>query len=240
LLVTGPQPAIDAANVVNAASFAAGAISPGSLFSIFGSGNLAAETGAAPGVPWPTLLNGVSVAFNGTLGPLFYVSPTQINGQAPFELEPGPVSLVVTSNGVASPPVSVDVAAAAPGIFLSGASNRAAAVNEDGTINAPDNPARAGGAISVYLTGQGQLDDLVQTGTAATDEYLCSTLAPTSATVGGEPAGILFSGLAPGFVGLAQVNLIVPDLPAGDYPVIVTIGDAPSNPGIVSVAPANP
>jgi uncharacterized protein (TIGR03437 family) len=64
---------------------------------------------------------------------------------------------------------------------------------------------------------------------------VANTLALTTATIGGVPATVSFSGLAPGFVGLGQVNLLVPNVPAGDQQVIVTIGGVASNPALIAV-----
>ena len=62
-------------------------------------------------------------------------------------------------------------------------------------------------------------------------------LADVTATIGGQPAEVEFAGLAPGFVGLLQVNLRVPLLPAGDFPLLITIGGAASNAALVTVGP---
>ena len=67
------------------------------------------------------------------------------------------------------------------------------------------------------------------------ESVLLNTLAHTSATIGSLPAIVTFSGLAPGFVGLGQANVQVPDLAPGDYPLVLTIGGIPSNAGIISV-----
>ena len=82
---------------------------------------------------------------NGTLRvPLFYVSPSQINAQLPYETPPGPATLTVS----ASAPVSFTVAASAPGIIVYG-TNRAVAINDNTSLNAADHPVQAGGWITV-------------------------------------------------------------------------------------------
>ncbi len=234
LLVNGPLPSLAAVNVANAASFASGALAPGSLFSIIAN-NLAGETIAVRRIPWPTSLAGVTVKINGIPAPLVYVSPTQINAQVPFEVALGAASLVVESNGASAAPVALTMVPAAPGIFLLDGT-RAAATNQDFTVNGAGNPAAAGSVVSVYFTGQGQVDVPMTTGAASPIDTLGNTLAPTAATIGGQPATVIFCGLAPGQVGLGQINVQIPDLPPGDYPVVLHIGDAISNPGVISVA----
>jgi uncharacterized protein (TIGR03437 family) len=234
LVVNSALPTLDPRSVVNGASFETGALAPGSLFSILGSG-LAAETVSVTSTPWPKVLSGVTVRVNGIPAPLGYLSPTQINAQMPYEIRSGTAGLLIESNGTSTGPVSVSIAPAAPGIFLLGGGQRAAAANQDWSLNTAHNPAVVGSVLAIFLTGQGELDHPVGTGDAAPFSELCSTLADTSATIGGQEAPVLFSGLAPRFLGLGQVNVKVPDLESGDYPVRLTIGGATSNPGLVSI-----
>jgi uncharacterized protein (TIGR03437 family) len=232
-LVVNPTPAVTSAGAVNSASYQPD-VAPGSLFTIFGS--LAGET-ASLAAPWPTSRDGIAVSFDGVAAPLGYVSPTQINAQVPFETAAGAHQVTVTSNGVAYPPFNVTIQPAAPGIFTD-AAGHAAVLNQDYTLNEPANPAPAGSYISVYLTGQGAVDQKVATGSAAPSNATIHTAAQTTATVGGTPATVSFSGLAPGYVGLAQVNLLVPSLPSGDYPLAIVIGGWQSNSAVVSITAA--
>jgi adhesin/invasin len=232
LVVNPALPALNLDGIVNAASFAP-ALAPGSLFTIFAS-NLSAASVASAGAPWATSWNGISVKINGIPAPLAYVSPTQINAQVPFETAPGSAQLTIESSGTTAGPTPMTIQSAAPGIFMQ-TGGRAAALNQDGSLNLPANPAPAGSFISVYITGQGQLDPPVASGAAAPLSQLSNTVAQTTATIGGVPAAVSFSGLAPGWIGLGQVNLQVPNLPAGDQPVVVTIGGVTSNAAVVTV-----
>jgi uncharacterized protein (TIGR03437 family) len=120
-------------SVVNGASFT-GNVAPGSLATIFGL-NLSKQAPIHASVlPLPTTLGEVQVAVNGHAAPLLYVDPTQINFQVPYEVTPGPSSVVVTASGVAGPSFQFDAVAAAPGIFEAG-SSQAAAQNIDGSSN---------------------------------------------------------------------------------------------------------
>jgi hypothetical protein len=144
------QPGIQ---VLNAASFEAGPVAPGSLFSIFGVRTVMTDE-VARSLPLPLNLGGVTVALNGRPCPLLYVGQNQINAQVPFEIGRGSASLTVTYNGVAVASGSVTVTSTAPGIFVD-SSKRAIAANQNFTLNSRANPARPGSYIVVYFTGQG-------------------------------------------------------------------------------------
>ena len=216
--------------IVNAASYQA-PVAPGSLISIFGT-NLATSTQAALSAPYPTSLGGASVLVNGTVAaPLFAVSPGQVNAQLPYETPAGTATLSV--NG--SAPVSFTVAVSAPGILMS-SSTHVLALNQDYSVNGPGHPAQAGSVIMLFGSGQGAVNPPVATGAAAPAEPLALPVLPVVATIGGQPAEVIFAGLAPGYMGALQLNLRVPNLASGDYPLVVTIGEAQSNAPLLSVA----
>src|SRR5690348_11023526 len=227
---TGLAQTVTPGGIVNAASFQA-PVAPGSLISIFGS-NLAATTLAASTAPYPVNLGGVSVRVNGTLAaPLFAVSPGQVNAQLPYETPVGTATLSV--NG--STPVSFTVAASAPGILMS-SSTRVLALNQDYSVNGPEHPAQAGSVIMLFGSGQGAVHPAVATGAAAPAEPLALPVLPVTATIGGQAAEVIFAGLAPGYMGALQLNLRVPNLASGDFPLVVTIGQAQSNAPLLRVA----
>jgi uncharacterized protein (TIGR03437 family) len=189
--------------VVNSATYAP-RVAPGSIVSIFG-----------------TNLEPAPVLVNGRTAPVFYSGPTQINAQLPFEAAPGPATVQVGSSSF-----TIQVDAAAPGIFMAQA-DRAVA-----------QPVRPGEYATVYLTGQGEVSPPVPTGQPAPASPFSLPKLPVSVTVGGVAAVVQFAGLAPGYVGLMQLNLRVPMLPAGNHPVIVTIGGASSNAALIPVESA--
>ena len=89
-----------------------------------------------------------------------------------------------------------------------------------------------------YLTGSGPVSPAQADGAAATSSPLVTITSARSASIGSSPAEIQFAGLAPGFTGLVQVNVIVPNgLAKGDYLLKVTIAGQDSNPALISVTP---
>ena len=227
-------PTIFVGGVVNAASFIAGPVAPGSLVAIFGT-NLASTTASATSFPLPTSLGNTSIMLNGILMPLLYVSPTQVNAQVPFEISTGTMSIVAISNDTTSLPAAVEISGTDPGIFLLPGAH-AAARNLDSSVNSSLNPVRAGSYVTVYFTGQGAFDKPIADGAPAPMTPLSWTLADTAATVGGINALVSYSGATPMLAGLSQVNLVVPaGLAPGDYPVTITVGAVTSNSGTVSI-----
>jgi uncharacterized protein (TIGR03437 family) len=235
-------PLINAGGVVNAASYASGvSVAPGSIASLFGV-RLATATVSAPGLPLPTALAGTQVFVNGstTGAPLFSVAPTQINFQMPVESTSTTASVVVVSNGLTSPALMVSSGTAAAGIFTanSAGSGQAAAVNSDGSANSATNPAAAGSLISIYTTGLGLTNPAVITGqTGAGVEPLNRTVVTPTVTINGVSGTVQFSGLAPGFVGLNQLNVFIPQgTPAGPaVNVQVTLPGVASNLAMIAV-----
>jgi adhesin/invasin len=75
----------------------------------------------------------------------------------------------------------------------------------------------------------------VATATPAPTVSLSVVTAAVTATVGGQPATVLFAGLAPGYAGLYQVNLMVPQLAPGDYPLQISAGGVASNTATISI-----
>ena len=229
---TAPKPQISAGGVVLHAS-TSNTVSPGSLVDIYGT-NFASAPVTAPAGVLPVLLGTTQVLINGIPAPLIYVGPTQVVAQVPGSVIVGPASVVVLNGGTASASARINVQPATP-FILTYPTNRAIVQNQDYSLNAATNPAAAGSAAVAYLVGSGPVVPPVDDGVGASASPLSWESLSTTVTVGGSSAQVFYAGLAPGFVGLVQVNFYVPSLPPGDYPIQVTIGTAQSNAPLMTV-----
>lgn len=234
-MLTASFPTISSNGVANAASFAT-RISPGALASVFGSGFGTSTFKADDGFNWPTQAKFVSVKVNGTLAPLYYVSPGQINFQVPWATPTtGTVTVTVLSNGGSSNTVSVPVGTAAPGLF----NQAGAAIVQNApsyTLNDPSNPAPAGSTIIAYLTGSGPVSPAAKDGVPTRSDVLTNATSAVAATIGPATATVSFAGLTPGFIGLMQMNIVVPSgLAAGVYPLSITIDGQAANTATIAV-----
>lgn len=226
-------PVISAGGIVNAASYLP-KVAPGSLFSIFGS-DLGTANQNAASVPLPYSLAGASLTVGGKNAPIVFVSGGQINAQIPYDVPLGEnIPVIVTVNGKASPAVNVAVIPAAPGVFQFG-ERRAVVQNADASVNTAENGAESGSYVVAYLTGAGEVDNPVLTGSAATAAPLSRHRMNVTATINGAPAEIAFAGLTPQFIGLTQVNLKLPSLAPGTYPLVISAGGQQSNPAMITV-----
>jgi uncharacterized protein (TIGR03437 family) len=241
LLVAVRTPSAPAA-ASNAASFlSATALSPGALFSLFGS-NLARQTLLASALPLPTGMGGTSVKINGILAPLHFVSPFQINAQVPFEISPGTAEITVALDGAEGSSLSVPVNPAGPGIFtrsLDGLGPGIFLHGADFNLVTDSNPARLGEVILIYGTGFGGVVPIVPSGVAAPGDFLANVTATVAVQIGGRDAEVSFAGLAPGYAGLYQLNVRIPPntSPAPNVLVVVNISGVPSNSVTIPVAP---
>lgn len=230
------------AGITNAASFAQGAVSPGEIVTLFGSGigpsALVASHVNAVGA-LDTLIGETQVYFDDIPAPMIYTRGDQVSAIVPYGVQDRTTTKVqVEYRGVRSPAVQLQVVPASPGIFTFSATGQggAAALNEDTTINSPSTGAEPGSIIVLYATGEGQTTPAGTDGKLATDAVLPQPVLPVTVTIGGEDAEVLYHGAAPQLAaGLMQINTRIPaDVPRGSaVPVTIAVGGTPSQSGVV-------
>jgi uncharacterized protein (TIGR03437 family) len=225
----------------NAANFF-GSFAPGMLATIFSfpASPFGYRSAAFSGVPVSSTLGDVQVTVGGAPAPLMLVSPDQINFQMPSAtpvnvLQEIQVVQVSTGQVLASWLFQID--AESPGLFTvdGSGSGQIAAVNADGSLNNGANPAKAGSVVTMYATGQGLIRGMPSDGQPA--HGLMETRQTPQVFINSgyvSPGDVLYSGLAPGFVGLWQINVKIPsDAPPGTVIVFISYG------GINSILDAN-
>jgi uncharacterized protein (TIGR03437 family) len=236
-------PAVPLGAIVSAASFLSGPVSPGGLLSIFGN-NLGptpprgTEFDAAGNVV--TQLGSTRVLFDGQPAPVIFAGANQINVVAPaFPAGQASTSVEVEVDGVRSNPTLLGVAPTRPGIFTLGA-GQAAVLNQNGSVNGPQNPAPRGTVISIFATGGGQTNPPLVVGSLAPLQTLHVLAAGVQVQIGGVNAPVLFAGSAPQLVfGVVQINATVPQgaTPGAAVPLQISIGNTPAQAGVtVAVA----
>jgi len=225
---TAPAPQVSSGGVVNLADFTA-RMAPDGLIAIFGK-NLA-STGVYTSTPLPTTMGGSCVTLNNAPMPLISSSATQINAQLPPTLTPGTYPLVIRSfaNQAASASVNVTVSKYAPAVFVD--QNGPAIFHANGQRVNIENPAKRDEELTIYATGLGvTTGGRVTAGTPSPQSPLAVT-APLQVFFGNPGisyAGIIvdWSGLAPGEIGVYQINCRVPGthVSGNSLPVTLTIG----------------
>ena len=231
--------------VVSAATFTGGAVAPGLLVTIFGSGIGPASLTTAQVTSQGTLATTLAetrVLFDNVAAPLVYVSASQISAIVPYGVA-GKTStaLQVEYRGLKTNAINLRIADAAPGLFTANSSGKGpgAILNADNSLNTASNPVSPGGIVILFGTGEGITDPSGQDGQLATSVYP-KPRQPVTVRIGGKDAEVLYAGAAPGLVaGVFQINVKIPDgLTPGPQPVVVQVGAASSSPEVtVAVQP---
>jgi len=210
-----------------------GRFAPGMLASIFSfpSAPFGPGTASFTSEPISGTLGDVKVLVGGTSAPLLYVSPGQINFQVPGATPVGgleEIQVVRASTGQVLASWLFQIDAESPGLFTvdGSGSGQVAAVNQDGSLNNGANPAKAGSTVTLYGTGQGAIHGMPPDGQAAEGIVPTPETPQVFINAGFVAAGdVQWSGLAPGFAGLWQINVKVPsDAPPADVIVFVIYG----------------
>jgi len=240
-LVTPPTPVFTSQSVDSAASGINSAVSPGEIVSIYATNGSSLGPPGPPGPPsyggfgtffdlnndgyLTANIQGVGVTFDGVPAPLFYVGPGQINLVVPFEVAGNTATqIVITNNGSSSAPITVPVTAKTPGVFENPPGVAAATFPNSSTAVTQANPQQRGQVVTVYGTGIGKPSFPLLTGQVPPSPD--PNFEGYTATVGGQPATVLFTGLTPGFVGLVQWNIQLPTASqlsaTGAVPLVIT------------------
>jgi len=237
------QPNMPASGVVNAASYTSGAVAPGEIVALYG----AALGPAAPAsleLTNPYLvanaLQGVHVLFDGVPAPIIYASAGQVNVVVPYEVaNQSTTSLQVEYLGAVTPPVSLPVAAAVPGLFTANASGTGPGAilnNIDYSENSAANPVALGDYLDIYLTGAGVTTPASVDGLLVTPPLPMLTPNSVTVSIGGVPCpNIAYAGAAPYLIsGLTQITVQVPQgvTPGPSVPLVVTIGGVSAQTGV--------
>ncbi len=232
----GPRlaPYYSAASIVNAADNQSGELAPNAIGTVYGT-NLAYSTSAVSaddirGGELPIRLgpSETMVFINNLPAALFYVSPTQINFLVPPNLLPGPASVYVVVDSWRGPIIQLTLAAAAPGLFQLDAHN-VVATRADGSVLTPSDPGKPGEVVVLWATGLGA------TSPAADGFRLPMAAAPLvsganiSVLLDGTalaPGAIFYAGVSPGFCGLYQINLTLPQSMSANPEIRVKVDSA--------------
>jgi uncharacterized protein (TIGR03437 family) len=201
------------------------------LISIFGA-QLNPTNLATTQIPVPTALGKSCVTVNGQPMPLIFVSPSQINAQMPFQAIGDTVVIVHTPGGVSNN-YNLTIQPTAPAVFLSATAGPEIDLPtvlraSDGSLITDSDPVHRGDTLVLYVTGMGQVTPAVGNGLPAPGNPLATALAPPAVTLGNVTLPVLYAGLAPGEVGVYQINVVVPSsVPQGlSVPLTITQGNS--------------
>ena len=96
------------------------------------------------------------------------------------------------------------------------------------------NAAARGEVVVLYATGLGRVNPAVNSGEAARNA--APTANKVTVNIGGRDVDPDYAGIAPGFVGLYQVNVRIPaDLVAGELAVKLKVAGSESNAATLSI-----
>jgi uncharacterized protein (TIGR03437 family) len=203
------------------------AVASGGLITVSGA-NLSVASQNAGGVPWPTTLAEACVTANDKPIPLYHVSPGTIGAQLPFGTA-GNVEVLVRSPGGTSQPFDVNVLTGAPAVFWTGVAGGKTGLPtvvrvKNAQLTTLANPIHPEEVIEIYLTGLGSTSPAVGDGYPGPFDPPALTVAQPIVTLGGVQLPLDYAGLAPGQVGVYQINARIPSwVPTGmTVPLVIT------------------
>ncbi len=218
------------------------AVAPGGLFTVFGRNltNVGGNLAGLVGNRIPTALNGTSVLMAGRLVPIIDVRPDHVIAQVPADMPIGLQTVVVRTTKGDSATIQAVVMATAPAVFFSSTTREgpiAAVYKNNGTEVSMENPARPNDVLLFFSTGFGpRSTPAAVAGITAPESPLTRSPNPT-VLIGGRPAAVLYSVLAPGLVGIVQTAVRMPQSAgSGNIPLVVSVGDVRANAVILFAA----
>jgi trimeric autotransporter adhesin len=224
--------------VTNGASNATGAIAPGEIVTIYGTGLGPTQLtqfslGATGGVA--SSLAGTRILINGIPAPVLYTWANQVGVVVPYGVTGSSAQVVAQFGSQTSAALTVPVATAAPALFSGNFSGtgQAVAANQNGSTNSAATPASAGSVIVLLATGTGRTNPPGVDGSISAAP-LPQSAAPVTVTIGGQTAQVMYAGGAPGIVaGVTQINATIPSgITAGSaVPVLISVGGVSSPAG---------
>jgi uncharacterized protein (TIGR03437 family) len=215
-------------SVVNAADGKL-AVAPGGLISVYGQ-QMAPVNMATRELPLPTALAESCLTINGVPMPVLFVSPLQINGQLPFNVD-GNATMTLRTPGGISDNFNFSILSAAASVFRSGAAGSDTGLAtitraDNNELITPTNPIHPNDSIVIWATGLGRTNPPVDSGMPSPSDPLPSAIIAPTVTLGGVALGIQYAGLVPGSVGLYQINALSPGkVPQGlEIPLVINQG----------------
>jgi adhesin/invasin len=240
LNVVGPTaPVVAAGGVVNNGTFGGGeSLAQGDIAALFGDQLTYGDAQQATGLPLTTILGGTQVLVNGQAAPVYYVSPSQINFEIPIDAATSDGTVQVVRNGQAGNMAYLNIKDRVPRFITNGGAY-AIMTTPDGTLTGiPTHPVKPDDVVVIYMIGLGPTTPVVPSGTASPGNPLAVIDLTTTQACFGVPSPFSptpcitpqFVGLTPGFVGLYQVNLAIPDgLTSGNVPFSFSVSGVNSN-----------
>jgi uncharacterized protein (TIGR03437 family) len=238
-VVAQTTPVSAAGGVVNNGTFAAGeSLSQGDIAALFGDQLTYGDPQQAGSLPLPAILGGTQVLVNGQPAPVYYVSASQINFEIPIDAATNDATVQVVRNGQAGNIAYLNIQVSEPRFITNGGTYAIMTTPNGSLTGIPSHPVTAGDIVVIYTIGLGPTSPPVPSGTASPTSPL-AVIDPTTvqACFGNNspfsPAPCVnpqFVGLSPGFVGLYQINLAIPQgLASGNVPFSFTVNGVPSD-----------
>jgi uncharacterized protein (TIGR03437 family) len=196
-------------------------------------------------IPMATTLGDTQVLLNERPANLSFVSPSQINFLVPNDAPTSgtmEVQVVRPSTGQIIAAGTIQMAPTAPGFFSVASSGvgQLAAINQDNTVNGPANPALRGSVIALFGTGLGTVSGAPEPGVPPTGPVPGPTPRVIVGTDFVPDDHIQYSGLAPGLIGVWQLNVRIPEnlAPSAAVRVAVVLNSlaTPIAPAVTTIA----